>query len=146
MGLAALLVLSACDVTAPGTDEGLKLKEARERWEAHGFASYSIDETRTCECLGPWAYTVVVEKADVIDVLYQEEPGYNYISKDQLLGQLQTVDQYFETLEGYLETAERFEVEYDATYGYPSRIYIDPTSRMADNELVRTLSNLRQLN
>lgn len=61
-----LLVLSGCDFLVSGSQAEIEtLEEATARWESSEFDSYTVIQTRTCECLPPYSYTAIVDDGKV---------------------------------------------------------------------------------
>lgn len=146
--LAALFILSGCDFLASGSKAEVEaLKEAKARWASFDFDSYTIRQTRSCECLPPYAYTAIVADGKVDSLTYDELENTYGKDPDRLyeiaLDNAWTVEEAFEVLEREMGGAAEFEVEYDQQYGYPTDIFIDPDAQAVDEEIIRTMAGLQ---
>ncbi len=114
-----------------------ELRAARIRWEASGVTDYTVREFVSCFCLCPHGFTIVVDDEALTDVT-DIEP-IEGLPPEDLEGVARscarTVPQLFDLIAAHVEDADRFHVEYDASLGYPTRISIDPESRIADEEI-----------
>lgn len=142
--LAALAAASAC--TGPGdgvTPREAELLAARARWDAAGPAAYSVREVVGCFCPCPREFTAIVSPAGVVGVTDVEPWGTT--PPDELeqaaLTCARTVDDVFDEIAANVE-ADRFEVEYDGPLGYPTSVAIDPSFRIADEEVFWELRDL----
>jgi len=68
----------------------------------------------------------------------------------QLFGDIDTIDELFQQLRDvyqgkstFGQKAERVDVTYDSTYGYPSDIFIDVSTLIADEEQGWTVTNFK---
>jgi hypothetical protein len=147
----AFLLVHCDSPTQSFTDDYTGIADARERWRAWDLSSYAIVKTRSCECLAPYTYTIVVKDGELIDVFYErpkedEKLGQTLFEKHEyLLASVRTVEDLFDLLEHYETRAAHFEVVYHPKYGYPTEIFIDPVRQIADDEIIRTLSDLTRL-
>ena len=135
-----LLAAAGCsDVTAPG--ELGQLDAARARWNAQGSASYSVEINRGCFCvLGGRRMTVTVKNGAVVaaDYLDSGDPV-----ETALLTYIPTILDLFDLIQDALNRKPAsFLAVYDPTYGYPTRIELDYSASVADDELAITASNL----
>lgn len=154
--VAALAVFAACsapDSTLP-SDEGPPLPEqpgptgepaarspeldaARERWAAAGYDAYQMTLHRSCFCpedyRGP--FEVTVQDGAVVEATFNGAP----MDTERVL----TVDDLFALIEdAYSRDAEMVSVDYDPETGVPTRIQIDYSSQMVDEEVGYTVSDL----
>jgi hypothetical protein len=142
---AALLLLGslACEApTAPG--ERGSLDQARARWRALGSESYSYEVNRSCFCLlGGRRMTVTVQAGAVTAAEFQDSGGN---VEAALLSYVPTVADLFDLIEDALNRkASYFSANYDPSYGYPTRIEIDYSSALADDELAISTRDLLPL-
>jgi hypothetical protein len=57
-----------------------------------------------------------------------------------------TVDQLFVMISGInKDSVASFRVDYDPTYGYPIKIFVDPSAQIADEEYGYNSNNLNRL-
>lgn len=144
----AVLLLPGCRFLSAGPSAEIDtLEEAKARWASFGFTSYAVDQTRTCECLPPYAYTAVVTEGEVDSLIYDtlenaygKDRGRLY---DLALENAWTVDEAFDVIERERAGAAEFRVTYHPRYGYPTNIYINPEPQVVDEEIIRTMSNLK---
>lgn len=123
------------------------IEDPHKRWDAYELSSYTIEQTRTCECLPPYGYLVVVKNDSVADVSY-EEPEETYGKDAETLREMAlqsalTIEEMFDIIAREKNAADRFEVAYHPRYGYPTKVFIDPDEKTADEEIIRSMSNLR---
>ena len=137
-------------LTAPIEEDYSSISEPRERWNAYKLTNYMIDISWACECfppLGCEAYIIDNSVAEVKYVIPQEyyynrseDDIYNYTKKKAI-----TVDEAFDLIEYYRTNADSVIVEYDSRFGYPTELFIDIDSLMADEEIIRRFSNLQKI-
>lgn len=144
-------VLTGCDLLPFGSSaEADKLNEAKARWASFDFNRYTIEQTRSCECLPPYSYLVIVEANEVDSLVYDElgEPFEDRLEERyrSAVENAWTVDEAFGAIEEAHDEAAKLRVEYDARYGYPTEIYIDYHADYVDDEITWTMSNLEPKN
>ncbi len=135
--LAAVFLLGpiACgESTGP---EGDRVSEQRFLWEAQSLDDYTYDVQRVCFCpLREGVQLTVVDGvvAGATDLTTEEvlEPSEVqwYVTIDGLFDLLQ---------DAYDRNAHQVDVDFDANRGYPTRIFIDYSEMIADEELGFTL-------
>ena len=139
--LPALLLLAAgcADPTAPG-EQG-QLDAARARWRAQGGDSYTVEISRSCFCvLGGRRVTVTVTNGAVVGADYLDSGGP---VETALLTYIPTIPDLFDLIQDALDkNPASFLAIYDPTYGYPTRIEIDFSATVADDELAITARDL----
>jgi len=132
--LALLLALSlpACGLFT-GPDEDDRLAEARARWSVHGQQSYTYEVRSDCFCglAGRWIEITVIGDQVVsgryLDTNTQVEAGF--------LPALPSVDDLFERIEDAVKSDPvLLQVEYHPEDGHPSRINVDVSYNIADEE------------
>ena len=143
-----LFVLSGCSaddtgvVTVPPDYSHIPNPELR--WAAYDLDDYTIVQTRACECLPPYEYTIIVRNGEAVDVEYDVddgEPVDDFTPEDAY-----TVEELFDVIQrAEQEGAYSIGVEYDARFGYPTSVFIDYDYNIADEELILTLSDLQLL-
>ncbi len=142
--LAAILMVGpiACgDSTGPEVD---LLSEQRSLWEAQSLTDYTYDVRRVCFCPfreGVRLIVVAGVLTEATDLETQE-----VLEADELQWYL-TIDGLFDLLQdAYAGDAHQVDVDFDATRGYPTLIFIDYSEMIADEELGFTLlSDVRAL-
>ena len=135
--LAGVLLLGslACgDSTGPELD---LLGEQRALWEAQGLADYTYDVRRVCFC--PFREGVrVTVVAGVVAGATDLATG-EVLEPNELQLYL-TIDGLFDLIQdAYNQNAHDVQVEFHASRGYPTLIYIDYLENVIDEELGFTL-------
>ena len=118
------------------------LAENRDKWDEQGGANYTFNFQRICFCLQDFVREAVVTVedgriaaavfADTGEAVGQEIVDA-YYTVDQLFGQIE---------EAVRESAEIIRVTYDEELGYPTDLFIDFSTGIADEEFTVTASNV----
>lgn len=147
--LLAVGIMSACSTGSDGEID--TLQEARRLWNEKGPASYQVNYRATCFC--GFIEPVIVEvRADTVSAVLHPDTKETYMIEfsgemrpviEVLPGYFKTVDQLFELAVDASDGAAVFDAEYNADYGYPTRIYIDGNASTSDDEITYTLSGLQ---
>ena len=141
--LAAVLALAGCGlITGPGEDD--RLEAARQRWADEGQHDYSYEIRSDCFCglAGRWIEVTVV--GDLV-------AGGRYLDTDtpveqNYLGALPTVPDLFARVDDAVRAkAVMLQVEYDQRDGHPTRINVDVSYSIADEEYQLQSRNLMGL-
>ena len=140
---AVLLVspLAACD-SITGTDdlsrEQSRLDRNWDRFQSSAPLSYSYTVRVDCNCTSDVTrpVTVWVDRGSIEYLLYEDDGRpvpYSYANS------FPSVEQLFDAIQGGIDRrADRIDVQYDPTYGYPVSVYIDYDRRVVDEELSLT--------
>lgn len=104
----------------------------RAIWNAGSIDRYVIDQSRVCECvMEPARLTVVNDSIVEAELLDRDGP----FPKD-FYRYYKTIDQLFDYIDQAAATDPvELEIEYDSSYGYPVRIWVDYESNVADDEM-----------
>jgi hypothetical protein len=132
--------LAACEAaTAP--DPNQELVSARARWLAQGSASYSYELTRGCFCvLAGRPIIVTVENGSVVEAEYADSKT---AVDAAFLDYLETVPDLFDKIDdAIVRRVASLVARYDPTYGYPTRIEIDYSATVADDEITYSARDL----
>jgi len=126
------------------SDEERELTRNRQRWVSAGMHDYEYDFRRSCFCLQEATEEVhIVVRNDAIVSVVRTRDGRPASTQ---LTVWPRVDELFADVQQRLaQRAERLDVQYDATYGYPRAIVADIVLMMADDEYALTAANLRRL-
>ena len=121
--------------TASPTPEPTKrsrLNRARDRWAESGISNYRITLTYGCFCeFGDGREIKVrVEDGRFAEASSDGQP----LTRRELRGFAFTVEQLFDLVASH-RNADKLEVAYDKTLGYPRSIDIDNDARADDDEL-----------
>lgn len=136
----AVLALAGCGlVTGPGEND--RLEAARQRWAAEGQHDYTYEIRSDCFCglAGRWIEVTVVgdqvAAGRYLDSNTPVEPHY--------LGALPSVPDLFARVDDAVRAkAVLLQVEYDARDGHPTRINVDVSFGIADEEYQLQSRNL----
>ncbi len=112
----------------------------KQTWDSMGIDSYEFTQINTCYCYYR-ELQIRVENDTVVSVKDLNtgtmlDPS-NYATY--------TMDDYFQTILSAIWQAEIVQVQYDASYGYPSQVYIDWNSMIADEETSFTITSFNPL-
>lgn len=134
--VALAVSLTGCDLVGPDDRfEAIRdLARAHDLWVDAGIADYELRLRRSCFCpieyLGPVILTV---EGDSVTAAVYEADG-EPVPAD-LMEVFPTVEGLFEVLaEALASRAERIDVSYDPSLGYPRDLYIDRAAFIADEE------------
>ena len=147
------LVLSACSSVANAGQPKSELDLAREKWQAANISHYRFNLFISCFCIFNENMPLVIEvnNGEVVSMEYQNG---NEIDPQflELFNRYATIDKLFEGLASGFDfagddqgAAEKVTVEYDATYGFPTKIDIDFIEQAIDDELYLTISDFEPL-
>jgi Family of unknown function (DUF6174) len=115
------------------------LQQARGRWNSLGISDYQYAFQRSCFCAPDFTAPVriAVRQGQVAEVTSvqsgQPRPIEGYPTVDDLFARLQ---------EALDSGAENVQATYDPALGYPTRFFIDQSTRIADEEFWAESSGL----
>jgi|SRR5829696_5158086 len=148
--LALLLLLASSASCTTSTAVGrsaqeLELARNRQRWVSARIHDYEFDFRRSCFCLPDATEQVhIVVRNDVITSVVRTRDGQPASTQFTVWPR---VDELFADVQQLLEQpAERLDVQYDPTFGYPRTIVADIILMAVDDEYSLTAGNLRRLN
>ena len=146
---AALLMLpgvASCSITTATARSGDErdLLRHRQRWASAGIRDYEFEFRRGCFCPTEATEPVrITVRGGVVASVTRTRDGQPAASN---VGPWPTVDSLFDDVQRRIDqNAERLEVEYDATFGYPRSIVVDVMAMMVDDEYFLSAANLRRL-
>lgn len=124
------LALSAC-----GASQRPALEQNRSLWESKAIQHYRFDLKVGCFC--PWGglmpLTVEVQNGRMVSMVAHN--GGDISSYQDTFRKYATIDDLFDTINlAISKRVDKLKVEYDATYGFPTTISIDPSKRIMDDE------------
>ena len=133
----AILSLSCTDMgTAP--DQGLLadhrgISDPEQRWNAYVMADYSILQSRTCFCVdGGKKFLITVRSGRIAGIV---DPADGSVLAQDRWGAFMTIPDLFALVRSIDTTkVASLLVSYDARYGYPVRVFVDPSAHIADEE------------
>ncbi|MCB2206361.1 hypothetical protein KQI65_16575 [bacterium] len=130
-----VLLFTACDDDTSVTPrDWTELTQQRTAWENLNIHDYEITQSRLCFCFHGGAPVRLVVRADTLvsgmlledsTMLTREELQW-YKTVDQLFDFAQDIDP---------NDVAQFDLEYDSLQHYPSRIWVDYSVNVADEEM-----------
>jgi len=132
--LAAALLLPAGLLCAAEVVTVHNPLNARARWEASAPSDYSFVLERNCYCAAPNHVRIQVRGGKVVQV--EDLQSGRRLTDEAILAQYPTIDQLLALIDRAVQKKpDNLTITYDRHLGYPSRIYIDYSYRMADEEV-----------
>lgn len=121
------------------------LLAAETKWRQKQPEHYGYTLQRSCFCTAEYRKPIAIEvQHERVQTAYLL-PEKTLLPWERITDAV-TVEGLFEVIRKAIEDkAARIDVEYDATYGYPSSISIDPNTATADDEMYFTASELTAL-
>lgn len=143
-----VLILAAC-ASAPGGETGTELSRNQQKWEDANISHYSFQLGVTCFCPvgGVMPMTVEVKDGEVVSLVDVNGEAFHATDPlNDLIEKYVTIDRIFSELNSdSVQNAERLEVTYDPTYGFPSDVVIDFVEVVADDELYLSVTGFEPL-
>lgn len=145
--IAMALVLTACSAIAGASGSQSEIEQNKEKWQDADISHYSYELTLSCFCAFNADMPLIIEVQDgeVVSMEFQsgKEIDPNLL---ELFNKYSTIDRIFAELEADLNgAADKVTVEYDPTYGFPTKADIDFVEEAIDDELYLTVSNFEVL-
>lgn len=134
--LAALaLALPACAVEPePATDAESELAANRERWESRGVEDYGYTIARQCECAPEDAGPARVEVRGGETASVQAVEGGPEVRREAF-DSLDNFRELFRRVQDEMDARpDELKAEYDAEWGYPVYLHVDPRRDLAGDE------------
>lgn len=119
------------------TQQTKDLEAAKTLWTSKKITSYKMIQQRSCFCMGDYIRPMIY---DVVKEIAQRGTArYNDNNKEQVSPamdvELNSVTDAFNIIENAIkDNVDSLTVEYDKTYGYPTKISIDTNFMIADEE------------
>jgi hypothetical protein len=133
------LVLSACGAKSDLTSN-------REKWDNQKITHYRFNLTIACFCPFREVMPVTVEVKDgqIVSMLdAQGKPlDENFRATFEQAG---TIEALFAVAEENLANADKVEITYDGTYGFPASIVVDRIKQAVDDEISYYAENFEVL-
>jgi hypothetical protein len=140
------LVLAACSVINTSGNQS-EIEQNKEKWQDAGISHYRYHLFVSCFCVFNEDMPLIVEVQDgqVVSMEYQSGNEIDATNRE-LFEKYATIDRIFAEIEAGLNgAADKVTVEYDPTYGFPTKADIDFVEEAIDDELYLTLSNFEEL-
>jgi len=109
------------------------IADPQKRWEAYAMEDYDMYQSRTCFCAdGGKRLVITVRSGSIVNIV---DPSDGSALPADRWGAYKTIPDLF-TLISSIDTTSvaSFQVSYDARYGYPLRVFVDPSRQIADEE------------
>ena len=117
----------------------------KQVWDALGWENYDYTVQRQCFCPAPYVkkMRVHVRAGKVVSAVTVED---NLAVDAKILSDLKTINDWFALINKELQRpAEIVDVKYQSQFGYPLRIHIDISRRVADDEQVIVISQVDRI-
>ena len=141
--LVAILMTGCASLVGQASSE---VERAQEKWQDANISHYSYELTISCFCVFSPDMPLVIEvqNGEAVSMTYKSGKEIDAANME-LFQRYDTIDKVFAELEKAQSEAERVEVTYDETYGFPTQISIDFIEQAVDDELGLTISNFEVL-
>ncbi|MFK8013890.1 MAG: DUF6174 domain-containing protein [Gammaproteobacteria bacterium] len=127
--LIAAVFLVACD--DEGNPRQIALQTNQAKWETSNLAAYVFQYQRTSLFLSEGPIVISVVNEVVTSAFFT--PSGVMVGPDELAG-LFTITNYFDLIQSAIDDdVHELRVTYDATYGFPSNIFIDYDENAVDD-------------
>lgn len=136
------LALGAC--SSPQQSE---LYENRTKWQNAGLSHYRYQLGWSCFCSFFENMPLVIEVQDGEMISMESFSGGALIANDrQYFEENGTIDQIFTKLEADLrQDPDYFEVRYDQTYGFPTYVSVDYSTKFGDDDFSLVITDFEVL-
>jgi heat shock protein HslJ len=147
----SLLVISGCNSSKEEIEKALvvqapselsSFQQAKTKWDSNAVTFYSIQSSRSCECLPEMSAQMELGISDNL-VLSAIDINSNEIISKETRDQLITIDDLFALIEKAIADGISIEVTYNEEFGYPETAKIDLEQIAVDGGLSISLSNLQ---
>jgi hypothetical protein len=139
--------LAACTAVGSAMGNQSEIEQNREKWERANISHYRYELHISCFCVFVENMPLIIEVQDG-EVLSMEYQNGNEIDPSirELFDKYATIDRLFTELAAGLNgAADKVVVEYDPTYGFPTKADIDVEEMAIDDELYLSISNFEEL-
>jgi hypothetical protein len=141
------LVLVGCAVMGSALGSQSEIEQNKEKWQDANVSHYRYELFISCFCVFNEDMPLIIEVQDgkVVSMEFQSgreiDPGLR-----ELFDKYATIDRLFAELEADLNgAADKVDIEYDPTYGFPTKASIDFVEEAVDDELYLSISNFEEL-
>ena len=141
------LILAGCAAAGSALGSQSEIEQNKEKWQDQGISHYRYELFISCFCAFNEDMPLIIEAQDGKVVSMEFTSGKQIDpSLLELFNKHATIDRLFAELEAGLNGgADKVVVEYDPTYGFPTRADIDVMQEAIDDELYLTVSNFEAL-
>ena len=138
-----IFILAACSAG------GSELSRNQEKWQDANITHYRFELSIGCFCAFRDQMPLTIEVRDGQIVHMATVDGTLVLDTDQnyeFYAPHATIDLLFAEINSAVnEGADSVTVTYDATYGFPTEIAIDPSQEIADEEMYYSISGFEAL-
>ncbi len=114
---------------------------ARQNWELTAPRDYRFVLDRRCYCAGPNRVRIQVRDGEIVAV--EDLDTGKVLTDPASLRQYPTIDKILEQIDrAMMRHPDSLTITYDRHLGYPARVYIDYSYRMADDEIDYRISDV----
>ncbi|HEY3477108.1 MAG TPA: DUF6174 domain-containing protein [Anaerolineales bacterium] len=141
------LVLSACAAAAVSGSQ-TEIGQNKDKWQDANISHYRYELFISCFCAFNEDMPLIIEVQDgkVVSMEFQSGNEIDPSLRADLFDKYATIDGLFAELEAAQNgAADKVTIEYDATYGFPTKADIDFEEMAIDDELYLTISNFEVL-
>jgi hypothetical protein len=136
------MTLSAC-TTSPD-DPGDDLLANRRQWQSQRLTNYQVQFRMSCFCVPDATAPVILQVRNGAIVSVTRVADGVPVPSTKWEGIYYTVDQMFGLIaDAQAKGAEEVRVEYHAELRYPTTVFIDQSTRLADEERYFEMSELQ---
>lgn len=141
------LVLAACTAIGNAMGSQSEIEQNKEKWQNANISHYRYHLFLSCFCVFNEDMPLIIEVQDGEVVSMELQSGKEIDANLlELFDKYATIDRIFAELEADLNgAADKVVVEYDPTYGFPTKADIDFVEEAIDDELYLSLSNFEEL-
>ena len=114
----------------------------RQLWESKAINGYHFEHRWICFCIQDFVtpVDVTVDGSEIVEVRYLDDEPHRRAPD---AAQYYTIPGLFNLIQNAIDTgAYSLEAQYDAEFGYPTEVFIDYVSNIADEERGFSASNL----
>ena len=134
------LAMAGC-LTSP--DDADELGRQRQKWESQGITDYRVLSRMICFCVGDATTPVVLHVLNRRLVSVSRADDLSPVPPSDWAFRYYTIDEMFDLIaEAQARGASEVRVTYDPMLGYPTSVYLDMSSRVADDERQFEISGL----
>lgn len=137
------LVLVAC-----GGNTSSEFDQNLQKWNDANISHYRVQVGISCFCPFGEVNPITVEVRDNQVVSMMGANGVEILDTDPLYSTLMTyatIDNLFTWSGEALANADKIEITYDATYGFPTSVAVDYITEATDDEIWIDVSNFEAL-
>jgi hypothetical protein len=141
------LVLAACTAVGSAMGSQSEIEQNKETWQGANISHYRYHLHISCFCVFVENMPLVIEVQDgeVVSMEFQNGAEIDP-SLRELFDKYATLDRLFAEIEAGLNgAAEKVTVEYDASYGFPTKADFDFEEMAIDDELYLSISDFEVL-